>query len=134
MQINMKHLETFEAACELLGYDPKEVLPVVDKMPEALAKATAAATKLFVISAASWKTEGKEIDWNNYDQRKYYPWFDLETYPDLVGSGAGFSCDDYLFDHTYSSVGSRLVFPTSEVAKYVGKTHLQLYRDLMVIE
>ena len=130
----MEHLKTFEAACELLDYNPKEVLPVVDKMPEALAKATVAATKLFIISDAAWKTEAKEIDWNNYDQRKYYPWFDLETYPDQVGSGAGFSFYDCYYGHANSGVGSRLVFPTSEVAKYVGKTHLQLYRDLMVIE
>ncbi|WP_410221909.1 hypothetical protein [Pedobacter sp.] len=87
----MEHLETFDAACELLGYNAKEILPVVDKMPEALAKATVAATKLFIFSEAAWKAEDKKIDWNNYEQRKYYPWFDMETYPDnQVGSGAGF--------------------------------------------
>lgn len=129
----MKHLETFEAACELLGYDAKEVLPVVTKMPEALAKATTAATKLFVLSEAAWKAENKVIDWNNDDQYKYYPWWDMEAYGDQVGSVPGFSYRDYGYDRSDSGVGSRLVFPSRDVVKYVAKQHYQLYHDMMVI-
>ena len=134
MQINMKHLETFEAACELLGYNASEVLPVVEKMPEQLAKAATAATKLFVLSEAAWKAEDKTIDWKDYNQRKYYGWFDLDADVGEVGSSAGFSFDVCDCDRSRSYVGSRLVFPTREIAEYVGKTHLSIYRDLMVIE
>ncbi|MBD3748533.1 MAG: hypothetical protein IE931_03460 [Sphingobacteriales bacterium] len=130
----MKNLESFEAAAKSIGVDPN-ILPSVTGLPQAEGKAIIAAYKLFIISKASW--EGKKIDWNNDDQYKYYPWFDMETYEDKadrVGSGVGFS--DYGYGYAYSSspVGSRLVFPTSEIAKYVGTTHLAIYRDLMVIE
>lgn len=90
----MKHLETFEAAAQSQGIDPTK-LPDVTLLPEALGKATVAAYKLFVISQAAWN--GKKIDWNNYSQRKYYPWFDLETYEKKVGSSAGFSDGDCVF-------------------------------------
>lgn len=127
----MENLTTFEEAAASLNIDPT-VLPIVTGLPENQGKAIIAAYKLFIISQASWK--GKKIDWNNYEQRKYFPWFDMETYPSQVGSGSGFSYDGCDCGSAGSAVGSRLVFPTSEIAKFVGKTHLELYRDLMVIE
>jgi len=128
----MEHLSSFEAAAKSQGIDPTK-LPEVSLLPEALGKATVAAYKLFVISQAAW--QGVKIDWNNYSQYKYYPWFDLETYAEKVGSGAGFSYyGGFSYDRTSSIVGSRLCFPDSKTAKYVGETHFQLYRDLMVIE
>ena len=122
----MKHLESFEAAAESLGKDPK-VLPGVEGLEPALGKATVAAYKLFVISQAAWAKAGKKIDWKDSDQYKYYPWF-------RMGSAAGFSCRGFSCGRSYSGVGSRLVFPDSKTAKYVGEQHLELYRDMMVIE
>lgn len=130
----MKHLETFEGACELLGYNPNEVLPVVQKMPEALAKATTAATKLFILSEAAWKSENKSIDWNDNRQKKYYPWWDMEIYGDSGGSARGFSYYGFGYVYSHTVVGSRLVFPSREATKYVASQHYQLYRDMMVIE
>lgn len=126
----MKHLETFEAACEVVGIDAKNI-PNVQNLPIGHAKAIVATYMLFVISEAAWKQKNEKIDWNNYDQRKYYPWFDLEKHS---GSASGFSFSDYADDRSNSHVGSRLVFPDHETAEYVAKTHLQLYKDLMVIE
>ena len=126
----MKHLETFEAACEVVGIDSKNV-PNVENLHIGHAKALVSTYMLFVLSEASWKHKGEIIDWNNYGQRKYYPWFDLEKY---TGSASGFSFDDYNYANSYSGVGSRLVFPDRETAEYVAKTHLHLYKDLMVIE
>lgn len=126
----MKHLKSFEAACEVVGIDSKNV-PNVENLPIKHAKAIVATYKLFVISEAAWKQINDKIDWNNYDQRKYYPWFDLEKYP---GSASGFSCNVSHYDRSLSLFGSRLVFPDKETAEYVGKTHLELYKDLMIIE
>ena len=126
----MKHLETFEAACEVVGIDSKNV-PNVENLPIGHAKALVSTYMLFVLSEASWQHKGEKIDWNNYDQRKYYPWFDLEKYS---GSASGFSCHDFIYDDSGSFVSSRLVFPDRETAEYVAKTHLHLYKDLMVIE
>jgi hypothetical protein len=126
----MKHLESFEAACEVVGIDSKNV-PNITNLPIGHAKALVSTYMLFVLSEASWKHKGEKIDWNNYDQRKYYPWFDLEKYS---GSASGFSYLVYNYDCSASAVSSRLVFPDRETAEYVGKMHLHLYKDLMVIE
>lgn len=117
----MKNLETFETAAVSQNIDPN-ILPVVTGLPESIGKALIAAYKIMVLSQTAWN--GVTIDWDSYEQRKYYPWFDME---------GGFSCDDYGCDDAYSRVGSRLCYPTREIAEYVGKTHIYLYKDLMVI-
>jgi len=129
----MKNLKSFESAAKFLGINPTE-LPEVSQLPEEHQKSVIAFYMLTIISMASWKQEGKEINWSDWNQYKYYPWFDMSPEKKSVGSSSGFSCNDYDFDRTYSRVGSRLVYPTSEIATYVGKTHVQLYRDFMVIE
>lgn len=126
----MKHLETFETACEVVGIDSKNV-PNIENLPIGHAKAIISTYKLFVLSEAAWKEKNEKIDWNNFDQRKYYPWFDMES---SSGSASGFSFYVCYFDRSASTVGSRLVFPDHETAEYVAKTHLHLYKDLMVIE
>lgn len=116
----MKNLETFEAAASFQSIDPT-VLPDVSLVPESIGKALIAAYKIMIISQAAWA--GLTIDWSNYEQRKYYPWFDLE---------GGFSYDRCDYDYSDSFVGSRLCYPSREIAEYVGKTHIDLYKDLMV--
>ena len=124
----MNHLQTFESACSYLGKEP--ILPIVNNIDEKHSKAIVAAYKLFTISEASWKQMNMEIDWNNFEQTKYYPWFDLE---DSSGSAPGFSFFVYVCGFSVSTVGSRLVFPSREIAEYVGKTHEELYKDFMVL-
>lgn len=125
----MQHLETFESASAILGKDAK-LLPLIDGIDQKHAKAIIAIFKLFVISEAAWKVEDKEIDWNNDEQRKYYPWFDMES---ASGSAGGFSFYGCFYDRSVSDVGSRLVFPSMEICEYVAKTHIDLYKDLMVL-
>lgn len=121
----MEHIKTFEAACKVLGIDPA-ILPNVDGLDESRAKAQIAIYKLDIISEASWKHAGKQLDWSNPNQYKYYPWFRMS------GSGSGFSCDDFDYDLSLSFVGSRLVYPDSETAEFAGETHLEFYRDFML--
>lgn len=117
----MENLQTFEAAAASQGIDPT-ILPDISLLPECIGKAILAAYKLMVISKAAWN--GIEIDWSNYSQRKYFPWFDLES---------GFSSDDdFCYARSLSGVDSRLCYPSYEVAEYVAKTHIDLYKDLMV--
>lgn len=126
----MENLKSFEAAATYLGIDPNN-LPDVSPLPEQSQKAVIAFYKLSIVSQAAWKQEGKEIDWYDWDQLKYYPWFDMS--PGEKGSSVGFSCGGCNCDYAVSRVGSRLVFPTWEIAEYVGKTLIDLYRDFMVI-
>ena len=71
--------------------------------------------------------EGWEPDWDNSSERKYFPWFNMSS------SGSGFSfcvCDDW---GTHSSVGSRLCFKSSELAKYAGTQFTDIYKEYMLI-
>jgi hypothetical protein len=119
-------VKSFEDACQLLGIETK--LPEVSMLPQNHQKAIIAHYKLVIISEVI--NEGWKPNWDNWDERKYYPWFDMEG----CSSGSGFSyydCGDW---STNSSVGSRLCFKTAELAKYIGETFIELYRDYFVIQ
>ena len=84
--------------------------------------------ELIVIAKAL--NEGWTPDWQNDNQYKYFPWFDMDN-----SSSAGrfsFLASDSLY--SYSLVGSRLCFKSEELADYAGTQFLELYRELFVIE
>ncbi|GHE35088.1 hypothetical protein [Sphingobacterium griseoflavum] len=119
---SFKDIKTFEDACDSQGIDPKAFA----EARKSLSADTYAYEQLKVISKAL--NGGEHMDYTDEDVYKYYPWFNS------VGSSAGFSFDDFGCDASASFVGSRLVYPTREIAKYVGQTHIDIYRDLMVID
>lgn len=114
-------VKSFEDACQLLKIEPN--LPQVDILPENHQKAIIAHYKLVIIAEAV--NEGWKPNWDNWEERKYYPWFDLEG----SSSGSGFSYHGYVDWNSFSYVGSRLCFKTSELAKYIGETFIDLYKD-----
>ncbi len=63
-------------------------------------------------------------DWNNGDEYKYYPYFDMRE-------GCGFSGSLYYGCGTATGVGSRLCFKTSNLAEYAGKTFTSIYEKFM---
>lgn len=122
----MKHLETFEAAASFLNKDTEPVLSVLKTLPEAEGKPLIALYKLGILSEAAWAVQGVQLDWSDSNQWKYYPWFRMSG----SGSGFSFSYSAFDYDHSVSSVGSRLVFPSSDMAIFMGKTHRDIYKDL----
>jgi hypothetical protein len=117
-------IKTFEDACKKVNTDPAK-LPDVSGILEEFAKPIIAAYKLLIIYKAinnEWKP-----DWSNWDQYKYYPWFEV------LSSGFGFSHSTYGYDCTHTTVGSRLCFESEEKAKYAGNQFLQLYKDFLTI-
>ncbi|ODS87272.1 MAG: hypothetical protein ABS44_11690 [Chryseobacterium sp. SCN 40-13] len=119
-------VKSFEDACQLLGI--KTTLPEVSMLPVNHQKAIIAHYKLVIIAEAI--NEGWKPNWDNWDERKYYPWFDLEG----SSSGSGFSFGDYDRWLATSTVGSRLCFKSYELAKYVGQTFIDLYKDYFLVE
>ncbi|AJA67342.1 hypothetical protein MYRA21_0098 [Myroides sp. A21] len=120
-------IKTFEDACQALGVN-------IDVMPIGLPielkhhlKALTAHTKLVIIAEAL--NEGWKPDWNNWNERKYYPWFEMGS-PSVVGFSSD-GCDTW---NAYSNVGSRLCFKNRELAEYAGKQFESLYKDYFVIE
>lgn len=72
--------------------------------------------------------EGWLPDWENHSEYKYYPWFEMGS-----SSGAGFSCDGCVSWSTYSDVGSRLCFKSSELAEFAGKLFQdEIYKPLFI--
>ena len=100
-------IKTFEEACTKLNIP--STLPDVSMLREQNQKAVVANYKLDVIQEAI--NEDWKADWSNWNQRKYYPWFEQSS------SGVGFSFGDFAHGIACSYVGSRRVFPSAEIAR-----------------
>jgi hypothetical protein len=120
-------IKTFEDACVKENLDPNTVIPDFSLFPEKDRQAMIDHAKLIIINKAI--NEDWIPDWLNYNQTKYYPWFEMGS-----SSGVGFSCDDYVDWSTSSNVGSRLCFESREKAIYAGKTFIELYKSYFVKE
>ena len=69
--------------------------------------------------------EGWIADYTNIDQTKYEPRFYYES------SAGGFVCCDYGRWSSATSVGSRLCFHSSKLAKYFGTQFIDIYRKYL---
>jgi hypothetical protein len=108
-----RDIKTFEDACLAVGIE------WID--PESLPDDVVAYMKLRIICQAL--NGGKWMDYSDTDETKYYPWFNAS------GSGVGFSFNVYFNDRSGSTVGSRLVFESREMAKYAGNQFLDIYNQ-----
>jgi hypothetical protein len=125
----MEHIKSFEEACKALNLDPEKVLPDISAFPPPHQAALTATGKLFIIADAL--NEGWKPDWNNDEEYKFSPWFDLEKHETYNPSG--FRLIDVHCSYGSSYVGSRLCFKSREIAEYAATQFLDLYRDLMVL-
>jgi hypothetical protein len=110
-------IKTFEDACKALNLNPVKVIPDVTGLPQKHQAAVIAHTMLIIIIEAA--NEGWVPDWNNEDERKYEPWFDMES---------GFSLNYVFASYASSVVGSRLCFRSREVGEYIVSQFLELYK------
>jgi hypothetical protein len=118
-------IKTFEDACNALNLDASKVIPDFSLFPKEEQKAMIAHAKLIIIAKA---INGDWIpDWKDYDQLKYYPWFEMGS-----SSGVGFAYDDCDYWYAISYVGSRLCFESREKAKYIGTQFEDLYKIYFV--
>lgn len=108
-------VKTFDDACNILGINPFDVWQEGDDSDDVAYK------KLKVIARAL--NEGWEPDYNDSNQRKWYPWFLLNE--------PGFRLLDVNFDYSGSFVGSRLVFKSEELARYAATQFQGLYSDYL---
>ena len=121
-----KKITSFKDACKVLKLDPIKCLPKAPAASKEFASANEAHFKLMVIAKAirgNWKP-----NWKDGNEKKYYCWFNLS-----VPSGFGFSSTHYDYTRTYAHVGSRLCFPTSEMAEHFGKNFTEIHKAAMTI-
>jgi hypothetical protein len=111
-------IKTFDDACEELGLTQEDLLNIknTDTPDEVAYK------KLKIVIKAI--NQGWIPDWNNSNQRKWWPYFSLS-------SGFGFSDAYYSYDFANSTVGSRLCFESEEKATYTANQFLDLYKEFL---
>jgi hypothetical protein len=119
-KFDFRTIRTFEDACKKERINPEQ-LPELSSIPEGFRKPLLALYKLLIIYKAI--NNGWIPDWNDHDQYKYYPWFEV------LSSGFGFSFSYYLCDNSTTDVGSRLCTDTSEKAMYIAEQFEVEYKD-----
>jgi hypothetical protein len=116
---DFESIRTFEDACAKIGIDPGKVFDGSETSDEIAYK------KLKIITAAI--NQGWKPNWNDVDQRKWYPWFNLS-------SGFGFDDSYYDFVHSFAGSGSRLCFESEEKSTYAGTQFIDLYEQFITIK
>ena len=114
-------IKTFKDVCADQGKNPKDyILPAGSDQEEIAAMAL---KKVRLIARAlneEWKA-----DFSNHNQNKYYPWFKRSS------SAGGFVCDDFDTWSTFTVVGPRLAFRSSELAVYAGQQFPEIYNEFL---
>lgn len=125
----MKKLpSTWEEICAVKGRDPL-ILPDVSAYDEKHRKHAIADFKLIII--AEVLNEDWIADYTNY-KPKYFPVFEVIANKENP-SGSGLACDIYGYWNAHTAVGSRLCYKSVELAKYSGKTFLDIHKDYQLI-
>lgn len=117
-------VKSFEDACQVLGISTN--VPEVKGLPRKHQKAIIANYKLIVIAEAL--NEGWKPNWQDSDEYKYYPWFDMSN-----PAGVGCSNAHAAASYTYASFGSRLCLKNRELAIYFGQTFTDLFNDSLLL-
>lgn len=117
-------VKSFEDACQVLGISTN--VPEVKGLPRKHQKAIIANYKLIVIAEAL--NEGWKPNWQDSDEYKYYPWFDMSN-----PAGVGFSLTYNAASHALATFGSRLCLKNRELAIYFGQTFTDLFNDSLLL-
>ena len=131
-----ERVKSFEEACAAQGLDPNTVLPDVTCLPESDRKAVTSFAMMCIINRSlntdpetnqEWKP-----DWNDSDQEKYYPWFEVVEKPEGA-SGFGLSFVVCGCDYSGTDLGVRLFYRDSKTAIYAGETFTELYENMILL-
>lgn len=117
-------VKSFEDACQVLGISTN--VPEVKGLPRKHQKAIIANYKLIVIAEAL--NEGWKPNWQDSDEYKYYPWFDMSN-----PAGVGYSNTNNAASYTNANIGSRLCLKNRELAIYFGQTFTDLFNDSLLL-
>lgn len=117
-------VKSFEDACQVLGISTN--VPEVKGLPRKHQKAIIANYKLIIIAEAL--NEGWKPNWQDSDEYKYYPWFDMSN-----PAGVGYSYTLSTASKTNANIGSRLCLKNRELAIYFGQTFTDLFNDSLLL-
>lgn len=120
-------INSYEDACAIKGIQPLTI-DAFNQLPEN--QQSAAFSRHRVETVIEILKQGREFDWNDYEQGKWFPYFDLETYND-GRENDGFVLDDVCHGYDLTFVGARLCSFSREDAKHVATIMLEDYKAFM---
>lgn len=121
-------VKTYEDACKVLGVEP---INEQNAKAQGFRSDEIARRKLETIAAAL--NEGWKPDWNNTDQYKYYPYFYIQENAKGKGSaGLSYATTTHSATYTPATIGSRLCFYASRLARYASNQFTDLYEQILI--
>ena len=142
-KFSYKDVKSYEDACAFLGEDPVDFEELNDTLEsngfKPLSAHEIAYKKLVTIAKAL--NHGWSPNWADFDEYKYYPWFDLkkEDTPAGVGgadSGAalGVSCLDSnnVASFADANYAGALASGSREIAIYFGKQFAEIWQNYLL--
>lgn len=117
-------IKSYEDACEDLGLDPVEDLPFQN--PKNNRQEAANAFHMLDVITESL-LEGKKLDWEDADQRKWYPVFNNYS----SGSGFRFLYSFGAWTNSGATGGARLCVDTQEKSDYLGTQFLAIWNKFL---
>jgi len=118
-------VKTFEDACKYSGDNPDDILRFRD--PET--DEDFYYDSLFKLRYISNVIRGDwKPNWSDKNETKYYAYFRY----DPKTSAFVFLVTGYVWTDSNSTVGSRLCFPSSEMAEYFGKQFIDLHNQILL--
>lgn len=114
-------IKSYEDACAEIGKQPIDEAAM---LKAGFRQDEIDSRKLETITEAM--NEGTVMDWNDANQRKYYPWFDFNASSGFAFCGASCDC-------SFASAGcaSRLCLKSAELARYAGQQFASLYKSII---
>ena len=118
-----KDIKGFKDALEYLGKEDHSEW-YKSNPDQSKVKQSLALYKLEIIIEAINKIKNWEPNWNDPNQKKYITWFVLDS---------SFQFDGTYCQYTHANAGcaSRLHLPSYEIAEYVGKEFIDLWKAYM---
>lgn len=120
----MDAVKSYEDACEFDGFEPLTI-DHFGFLPEQERECQFYEHQMNVINRVL--CNGWVPDYSDSNQFKYWPYF---YWDQNTAGGPGFSCHDYFCAYSRSNVGARRVYPTKELAIYVGKQFISIHNKI----
>ncbi len=121
--VEFTDIKTFGDVCEAVGTTEEEFNDIFEGL--GLDPDTLAYEKLKLVVRAI-NPQGWKADWDNSNQKKWYPWF-------CLSSGFGFDGSYYGYSASYTGSGSRLCFESEARSNHAGKIFTDLYKEFLTI-
>lgn len=115
----VERIKSFEDVCEEMGKDPKDYVYIGNDPIERILNAL----KKWILVAECFN-EGKEPDWSNSNQPKFFPWLKYTA-------GSGWSLSDVAAWYTYTRCGSRQTFLNRDHVNHVYKYMPEIFIDFI---